>query len=201
MLQSTLPQPYRNRFRAANASGVTLLELITVVTIVAVLLTIGVPSYQYVTNSNRISAEANALLGDMQFARSEAVKEGQPVSVCTATLNGATWSCTGSNHWETGWIVFSDPNATGMYNANDTLLHSQAAFASAKDTFVADNALASVTFNREGFTAGFPPTANGYATVTLHTTPNQSQWTRCLQIFATGLMNVEQTSDPQGNCI
>jgi type IV fimbrial biogenesis protein FimT len=187
--------------RVLKDAGVTLVELIAVITIAAILMSIGVPSYRYVTNSNRVAAESNALLADMQLARSEAVKEGQPVSVCPATRSGATWSCTGSNHWEVGWIVFTDPAGSGNYDAaNDTVLHTQAAFATATDSFTSDSGLNFVTFNREGFATGFPPTANGYATITLHTTPNQSQWTRCLQIFATGLMSIEKTSDPQGNC-
>jgi len=71
------------------------------------LLVIGVPSYRYVITSNRVSAEVNGLLMDMQFARSEAIKEGRTVTVCTS-LNGT--SCANSNVWHTGWIVFMDIN-------------------------------------------------------------------------------------------
>jgi type IV fimbrial biogenesis protein FimT len=50
-------------------AGFTLIELIVVITIVSILMAVGVPSYRYVTNSNRMSAEVNGLLGDLQFAR------------------------------------------------------------------------------------------------------------------------------------
>ncbi len=64
------------------SAGLTLVELMVVITIVAVLLALGVPSYRYVTSSNRVSSEVNALLGDLMFARSEAIKEGATVTVC-----------------------------------------------------------------------------------------------------------------------
>jgi len=44
--------------------GFTLTELLAVVTIVAILLSIGVPSYRYIGTSYRMSSEVNALLGD-----------------------------------------------------------------------------------------------------------------------------------------
>ena len=76
--------------RHANR-GVTLFEILVVMGIVAMLMAIGIPSYKYVTNANRISAEINGLLGDLQYARSEAIKEGQTVSVCVSS-GQATWS-------------------------------------------------------------------------------------------------------------
>ena len=86
----------------------TLIELLTVMSLVGILLAIGVPSYKYVTTSNRVSAEVNALLSDMQFARSEAQKEGQMVTVCPSAAQN---QCdVNSTNWHNGWIVFSDVN-------------------------------------------------------------------------------------------
>lgn len=135
----------------------------------AILLTIGIPSFRYVTNSNRIAAEINGLLGDMQFARSEAIKEGVSVSVCISS-NGTT--CTGgtTNTWQNGWIVISSAATTGV-------LRVQAPFSST-DTFVGTNSLGTVTFNRDGY-------ANGIAagtTIALHDITSNQNWTRCLAI-------------------
>ena len=66
-------------------AGFTVTELVIVMTIVGILTAIGVPSYKYVTTSNRISSEINSLLGDMQFARSQAIKQGLTVTVCTSS--------------------------------------------------------------------------------------------------------------------
>src|SRR5271154_4492007 len=112
---------------ARGASGFTLLELMTTLTVAGILLAIGVPSFRYVTWSNRASSEINGLLGDLQLARGEAIREGQTVTVCAST-DGA--SCSNSNSWQTGWIVFSDAIPIGTIEGNDSLLKVQRAFSS-----------------------------------------------------------------------
>ena len=154
-------------------SGFTLVEMIMTMAVGAILLTFAIPSFRYITNSNRIAAEINGLLGDLQFARSEAIKEGVSVSVCVSSSGTA---CTGTNNWQNGWIVISSANATGV-------LRVQAPFSSA-DTFVATNAVSSVTFNRDGYANGI---ANG-TLIELHDSTNNQNWTRCLAITLSGLI-------------
>ena len=189
----------RRRVAAAlhRSAGFNLIELLVVVTIVAILLGIGIPSFRYVTNSNRVATEVNGLLGDLQFARSEAIKEGATVSVCAASNPTATTAaCAASNSWQTGWVVFVDVNSSGnIDDPGDTVLRVQTKFASATDTFVADNGVQFVSFNREGFATGLPAAA---VTLTLHTSPVVASWTRCLQINMVGNMTTEQPN--QGNC-
>ena len=79
------------------SAGFTMTEMVITMAIVAILMAIGVPSFKYVTTSNRLSTEVNGLLGDMQFARSEAIKEGLPVTVCSS-LSGT--QCDGGNNWQ-----------------------------------------------------------------------------------------------------
>jgi type IV fimbrial biogenesis protein FimT len=162
--------------------GYNLIETITVMSLVAILAAIAVPSYRYVTSANRIASEGNGLLGDLQYARGEAIKEGQTVSVCVST-NGT--ACTGGANWQNGWIVFSDVNGDGVVEAGDTVLRVQATF-SGSDTFGANNNVTSVTFNREGFAA----VANG-TLVTLHTAPEVTSYTRCLTIGLVGLTAIQ----------
>jgi type IV fimbrial biogenesis protein FimT len=152
-------------------SGFTLVEIFIALAVAAILLTVGIPSFRYITNSNRIAGEINGLLGDMQFARAEAVKEGRPVTVCVSA-NGAT--CANSNTWQSGWIV-SD--------VNGVVLRIQTPFSST-DTFVATNNVGAVTFNREGYANGI---ANG-TLIALHDSTNTSNWTRCLSINLVGMM-------------
>ena len=165
-------------------SGFTLIEMLIAVTVVAILLTIGIPSFRYVTNSNRIAAEINGLLGDMQFARAEAIKEGLPVTVCVSA-DGATCSGVNVNTWQNGWIVFSDLNGNAVVNtaAGDVVLRVQTPFSST-DTFVATNNVGAVTFNREGYANGI---ANG-TLIALHDSTNNNSWTRCLSINLSGMM-------------
>jgi type IV fimbrial biogenesis protein FimT len=162
-------------------SGFTLVEILVAVTVVAILLTVGIPSFRYVTNSNRIAAEINGLLGDMQYARSEAIKEGSPVTVCIST-NGT--SCVANaTTWQSGWIVFADANGNAAVDAGDVVLRVQTTFAST-DTFVANNNVGAVTFNREGYANGI---ANG-TLIKLHDSTNTHNWIRCLSVNLSGMM-------------
>jgi type IV fimbrial biogenesis protein FimT len=161
-------------------SGYTMIELIITVMVGSVLLMIAIPTFFWVTNSNRIAAEINGLLGDLQFGRAEAVKEGQPVTVCVST-NGT--SCTGTNTWQSGWIVFSDLNGNATVGPGDVILKIQKPFTST-DTFVASNAVSAVTFNRDGYANGI---ANG-TLIELHTSPTNNNWTRCLTINLVGMI-------------
>jgi type IV fimbrial biogenesis protein FimT len=169
---------------AARSPGFTLLELLITMSIAAILLTIAVPSFRYVTNSNRIAGEVNGLLGDLQFARAEAVKEGRNVTVC---ISADGQSCVANaTTWQSGWIVFSDPTDTGVVDPGETILRQQKTFSST-DTFVSNN-LSAVTFNREGYAVGV---ANGGALLQLHDLTGTAAWTRCLYINLSGEMTTE----------
>jgi two-component system sensor histidine kinase TctE len=184
-------------FAKRASRGFSLIELITVMTVVGITVGLCVPSYKYVTNSNRMSAEVNQLLSDMQYARSEAVKEGTVVSVCptgsvTITTTTVTGSCAGTGTtWAGGWLVFADVNGNGAIDAGDQILKVQPAFTST-DTFASSDASDSViSFNREGFTANISNadiTSNGGLLLKLNVTPVNQQWERCLLISFVGVM-------------
>jgi type IV fimbrial biogenesis protein FimT len=173
-----------NRICKHRYRGVTLLELVVVMSIVAILLSIAIPSYKYVTNSNRIAAEGNGLLGDLQYARAEAIKEGQSVTVCIAAVTPSNTCATASNSWASGWIIFSDVNGNAAVDPGDIVLRSSPAF-TGTDTFTASGTTGAFTFNREGFAAGLTATV-----VTLHAVPTNNQSTRCLSVSAVGMMAI-----------
>jgi type IV fimbrial biogenesis protein FimT len=168
-------------------AGFTLTELMTVAAIVAILLAIGVPSYKYITTSYRMSSEVNGLLGDLMYARGEALKEGQYVTVCVSA-NGT--GCT-AGAWQNGWLVFSNPTQAAT-PAVGTILRVQAPFSgNPPDTFVANSGITSVTYNREGFgwTIGGGYPAN--TLITLHNSTANSGFTRCLAVTPQGLVYTE----------
>jgi type IV fimbrial biogenesis protein FimT len=178
----------------------TLTDLMIALLIGAILMGIGIPSYRYLSYSSRVSSEVNSLLGDLRWARSEAVREGQTVTVCPANVL-QTQCVANSDAWQNGWIIFSDVNSNAtVANASNILRVSPAFRSTPQDTFISDSSLSFISFNREGFATSFPAAMSGYATITLHTTPAAAQWTRCLQIFSTGMMGTERANDPQGNC-
>jgi type IV fimbrial biogenesis protein FimT len=168
-----------------------MIELIMVVMIVGILAAIGTPTFKYVTASNRMSGEVNSLLGDMQFARSQAIKQGLPVTICTST-NGTQCAGATINTWQVGWIVFVDSNGNQSVDNGETTLRVQPAF-TGSDTFVATTAgYASATFNR----MGYAPTGSATViNVQLHDSTGNTQWTRCLAINTVGSVLTERYGD------
>lgn len=171
---------------AHRARGVTLIELMVVVSIIGVLLAWVVPSFNFIIQRNRISSEINGFVGDLQFARSEAIKRGQPVTLCPA--NAAANGCANSATWNSGWIVFNDPNANQTVDAGEVVLRQQSKW-SGTDTFAGTQKF--VSFSRDGFAMGL----SGSELITLKTTPESAETTRCLKLALTGRQQVLSGGD------
>lgn len=99
-------------------TGFTLIELMVVVSIVAILAGAGVPSFISMIKDNRLVTATNDLKVDLALARSESAKRGMRVTVCVSS-NGST--CAGTD-WKSGRIVFVDRNANGAVDADDEIL-------------------------------------------------------------------------------
>ena len=100
------PSVFNNRpsVKITGFSGFTLIELIITVVIAGILMSLAAPSFVSFVKNNRISSQANELMADLAFARSEAVKRGANITICRASdpFN----ACTGSGGpWSAGWIV------------------------------------------------------------------------------------------------
>ena len=99
--------------------GFTLIELMITLAIVAIVLAVGVPSFQEMMRNNRATANTNDFLGSLYLARSEAIKRGtgSRVVLCPGTQAG----CSGSA-WGSGWIVFVDANDNGGWDTGEQIL-------------------------------------------------------------------------------
>ena len=92
-------------------SGLTLIELLVAVAVLAILLSIGMPSFQSMVAQNRATSAANELQSTLQFARSTAIAQARPVTVCAANFTGTTPTCITDptvRNWSGGWIVRQD---------------------------------------------------------------------------------------------
>ncbi len=117
----------------------------------------------------------------MQFARAEAIREGQTVTICPSIDQA---SCSVSTTWQTGWLVYSN---TGGAPAPASILKIQKAF-SGQDTLQSDNGITSVTFSRDGFAFGLGASP---VTFTLHASPSNAQYTRCLSLSIIGALSTQ----------
>jgi len=176
----------------AAVRGFSIIELMITVALAGIMAAIAAPAMTKVFRSNRVQTETAALASDMQFARSEAVKRGQSVSLC-ASSDGAT--CLGANTWDKGWIIFFDPAGNGAWDsANDTVLRVRKPFVGG-DTLAASPSATSVTFNREGFTSNL---GTSLSTFQLHTSDGDSAATRCVVLNISGRLKTHTAG--QGSC-
>ena len=90
--------------------GFTLIELLVTMTIAAIVLTIAVPNFITFVQNNRLTSQANDVVTALNYARSEAIKRGVRVTVCSRSTDTA---CAGSTTWDTGWLVFVDADGDG----------------------------------------------------------------------------------------
>jgi len=84
--------------------GFTVIELMITVAIAVVLVALAIPSFRATMVSNTVTQTTNALLHDLNIARSEAVRRGTLVAVI---------SNSGTNNWSSGWYVQADGKFLG----------------------------------------------------------------------------------------
>jgi len=97
-------------------TGFTLIEMLVVIAIGAILLAVGVPSFSYMIDRNRVAGEVNEMLADLALTRSEAITRRGRVIMCrSAAPTAPTATCTAaSTDWNAGWIVFVDDPTAGV---------------------------------------------------------------------------------------
>lgn len=111
------PSPRRSQ------AGFNLLELLVVVIILGIVFAVGFPSFQFVTNSGRVTNPANELLATLQLARMESIRRGQRTVVCRSEnpLAAAPTCTTTAGNWG-GWLAFVDTNSNGTFDGTDIRL-------------------------------------------------------------------------------
>ncbi|HXO99760.1 MAG TPA: GspH/FimT family pseudopilin [Luteibacter sp.] len=99
--------------------GFTILELMVTVAVMAVLMAIAVPAFRGTMRRSHVSNIVNTMVGDLQFARSEAAMRHKFVSVCRSK-DGKECVNDGSNY-DVGYIVYAyDASVDGPNQTYDS---------------------------------------------------------------------------------
>lgn len=98
-------------------AGFTLVEMLTAMAILVIVMTFAVPGLTSLQRGAELTSNANTLLSSLTVARAEAMKRGRNVTVTPAD----------GSHWNSGWIVFVDDDASGAKGSDETMLSSEPA--------------------------------------------------------------------------
>jgi type IV fimbrial biogenesis protein FimT len=157
--------------KRAVSAGVTLIEMMVAISILAILLAIAVPSFSESRLSSQLRSSSTELIASANLAKSEAIKRNAPANLCVST-DGLT--C-GAGGWEQGWIVIAGGSVIRVQSA-------------APNGFRISGAAATVTFQPTG--VGATP-----ATLTIcRATPSAGSQERVVTIDAAGRVTSRRTT-------
>ena len=115
---STSPQTRR---APAHSSGFTLVELLVVMSIMAVLAALGAPAFGNFIDRMRVSTVSNELMASIQLVRAEAIQRNGMVRMikitgtdCPAMLSAEFWNC--------GWRIFADLDNDSIIDAGEEVI-------------------------------------------------------------------------------
>ena len=86
-------------------SGFTLYELLLTLSLIAILVGLGVPSFANIAANSRLRTEVNALFHAIHVARKESIMRRSVVSICPS-FDGLT--CRPGKDWSGGWFMFNN---------------------------------------------------------------------------------------------
>lgn len=94
---------------AAANKGFTLVELMMTLIVFGILLAIAMPLMSDFVNERRVAASVKEFIAANRLARSEAIKRGHRVTVCSST-NGDIGSnvCAFTTDWSSGWLAMTN---------------------------------------------------------------------------------------------
>jgi len=146
-----------------HVHGVTLIELMVTLAVLAIVLAIGAPALNTFVERQAVEGAAEQFAGDIRYARTEAMKRGQAVSICIRTetvVNGVTTvacaGAAGTRGYADGWLVFSDVDADGSFETadGDTTLRDQQAVSGQLSSMIRSGSTLAYTLQSTGVMLG-----------------------------------------------
>lgn len=95
--------------RMDKLGGITLIEILITLALIAILLAWAVPDFVGLYQRNVLTSEANTLLTHLMHTRSEAVKRNLPVVICRSEDGYSCLRSTSSRaDWGVGWLIYAN---------------------------------------------------------------------------------------------
>ena len=105
----------------STLQGFSLYELIVTIGLVALVLTLGLPSFGGIIANHRLRVEVNALFHAIHLARKESIVRRRVVTLCPTRDN---FACERDLDWSGGWMMFvnRDRNGDGQRDPDEPIL-------------------------------------------------------------------------------
>ena len=109
-----------------HLEGFTLIELLVLMMVLAITIGFGVPAFNNMVASNRMTAAANDLISSLHTARNAALTRNASVTLCASSNTDSVQpeqpDCDAGALLLAGWIVFADDNANGVVDGDEVVL-------------------------------------------------------------------------------
>ena len=138
--------------------GFSLIEMMVVISIIAIMAAVAIPSFQSLIRNQRVKSSSYEMFTSLMVARSEAIKRNTDITVAPVTAGS----------WQDGWQV----------SEGATVIKNQEALKG----IAISGAPASLTYNRTGRLS-----ATASPTFQFNVDPADSAFIRCLTIELSGL--------------
>jgi type IV fimbrial biogenesis protein FimT len=116
-----MPTILRPRPAPRRRRGFTLVELLVTVAVAGVLLALAAPMLRDFVTSRAVASQASDLVATLRYARGEAMKRTNAVSVCRMDAANAQTCSTAPGPWRY-WMVFVDRDTRGVFDSGDMKL-------------------------------------------------------------------------------
>ena len=115
----TLPEELSYIITMKKYPGYTLIELMAILSVIAIVLATGLPLLSVFFQGNRMVSNTNEIVAGLHITRSEAIKQQMRVTMCQSDDQA---TCAGTGRWEDGFIVFQDPNGNATVEGGERIL-------------------------------------------------------------------------------
>lgn len=108
--------------RVGSYRGFTLVELLVTMAILAIVLVIGLPSFQDSIRSNRMATTSNEMMAALAAARSEAIRSTRGGGLCASDAAGT--ACQDIPDWggSNGILIWTNADATSGFQPGDQIV-------------------------------------------------------------------------------
>jgi len=137
--------------------GLTLIELMTTLAILALLGTFGLSAFAETLARHRVQTALHLISADLAMARGTAIMRRNQVVACPGD---ALLGCRSDADWSHGWIVFTDPDGNRQPDIDDDLIRVANAPSGAPQSIRLASTRAFVRYQRDGSSAGTNLTIN-----------------------------------------